>query len=32
MMATGYLELDMDLVCDMITDAYQGLKNRFREV
>lgn len=32
MMATGYLELDMVLVSDMITDAYQGLHRRFQEV
>lgn len=31
MMATGYLELDMDLVSMMLTDAYQGLKQRFQK-
>ena len=32
MMATGYQELDMELVSTMITDAYQGLNHRFQEV
>ena len=29
MMATNYLELDRELVSEMITDAYQGLKTRY---
>ncbi len=29
MTATGYLELDPELVSEMMTDAYQGLKNRY---
>jgi AcrR family transcriptional regulator len=28
-MATNYLELDMALISEMLTDAYQGLKTRF---
>ena len=31
MMATGYLQLDMDLVSEMMTDVYQGLKHRFEK-
>lgn len=30
MMATGYLELDTELVSEMMTDAYQGMKNRYK--
>lgn len=29
MTATGYLELDTELVSEMISDAYNGLKNRY---
>lgn len=29
MVATGYLELDWELISRMLTDAYQGLKKRF---
>lgn len=29
MIATGYLELDWDLVSRMLTDSYQGLKKQF---
>jgi AcrR family transcriptional regulator len=29
MMATGYLQLDMDLVSKMLTDAYQGLRKQY---
>lgn len=29
MTATGYLELDTELVSKMMTDAYQGMKNRY---
>lgn len=29
MTATGYLELQTELVSEMITDAYQGMKKRF---
>lgn len=29
MLATKYLELDMELVSEMMTDAYQGLKKRY---
>lgn len=29
MMATGYLELEWDMVSQMLTDAYEGLKKRF---
>lgn len=29
MMATGYLELEWELVSQMLTDAYEGLKKRF---
>lgn len=29
MMATGYLELDMELISKMLTDAYQGLVKRY---
>lgn len=29
MLATGYLELDTELISKMLTDAYQGLKNRY---
>ena len=29
MMATGYLELDMELVSRMLSDAYQGIKRSF---
>jgi len=31
MMATGFLELDADLVSEMMTDAYQGLRKRYEE-
>lgn len=31
MVATNYLTLDTELVCDMLTDAYQGLKKRYEE-
>lgn len=31
MTATGYLQLDMELVSLMITDAYLGIKHRFEE-
>ena len=30
MTATNYLQLDTDLVSEMLTDAYQGLKNRYK--
>lgn len=30
MMATGYLELDTELVSDMLTDAYQGIMMRYK--
>jgi len=29
MMATGFLDLDRELVSRMLTDAYQGLRLRF---
>lgn len=29
MLATGFLDLDRELISKMITDAYQGLKHRF---
>lgn len=29
MFATGYLDLDWDLVSQMLTDAYQGLRKRY---
>lgn len=29
MIATGYLELEEELISEMLTDAYQGLKNRY---
>lgn len=29
MLATGFLDLDRDLISRMITDTYQGLKHRF---
>jgi len=31
MIATGYLELDSDLISQMITDVFQGLKKRYEE-
>ena len=31
MMATGYLQLDMELVSVMLTDAYLGIKHRFEK-
>ena len=31
MMATGYLELDMEMVSMMMTDAYLGIKHRFEK-
>ena len=31
MMATGYLQLDMDLVSKMLTDAYLGIKHRLEK-
>lgn len=31
MTATGYLELDTDLVSEMLTDAYQSLKARYEK-
>lgn len=30
MLATNYLELDTALISDMITDVYQGLRNRYQ--
>jgi hypothetical protein len=29
MLATGFLDLDWDLVSKMITDAYQGLRKQY---
>jgi len=31
MLATKYLDLDMDLVSDMLTDIYQGLIKQYKE-
>lgn len=31
MIATGYLDWDTEFVSDILSDAYQGLKNRFLE-
>ena len=31
MMATGYLELDMELVSQILSDAYWGIKQRFEK-
>lgn len=31
MMATGYLQLDMELVSTMLSDAYFGIKHRFEK-
>ena len=31
MMATGFLDLDWELVSKILTDTYQGLKNRFEK-
>lgn len=31
MTATGYLEIDNELISEMITDAFQGLKKRYDE-
>ena len=30
-LATGFMELDMELISRMLTDAYQGLKKRFEK-
>lgn len=29
MMATNYFEIDTDLISEMLTDAFQGLKRRY---
>ena len=31
MFATGYLDLDWELVSDMLTDSYMGLRKRYEE-
>lgn len=31
MIATGFLELDWDLISQMLTDSYQGLKKRYED-
>ena len=31
MIATGYLDLDWELISKMLTDSYQGLKKQFKK-